>query len=153
MLAINHAATGAAIGLTISNPLLAVPLAIVSHFVLDAIPHYDPPGDETTRIRAKRFIWQLVIDTSFCVLLVCILALAKPKDWFLACVCAFLAASPDLLWIQKFIRLKQASQYKTKSLFLQFHKKIQWRTSPRLWPIEAIYFVLLLGTIFALLQA
>lgn len=143
MLAINHALTGAAIGLSISNPLIAAPLAVASHFALDSVPHYDPPGTEAERISAKRFIKQLVLDTSLCLLLVCILALTRPKDWLLACVCAFLAASPDLFWIPKFVQLKRTRKYKTSSLFLRFHKKIQWHTSPRLWVIEALYFMVL----------
>jgi len=41
MLIAPHVAVGAAIGLEINNPYLVVILAIISHFVLDMIPHYD----------------------------------------------------------------------------------------------------------------
>jgi len=43
MTATNHALTGAAIALSVKSPVLAIPLAFISHFLLDAIPHYNPP--------------------------------------------------------------------------------------------------------------
>jgi len=41
-----HFLTGAAIASGVKNPLLAVPLALLSHFVLDLIPHKDMVGDD-----------------------------------------------------------------------------------------------------------
>lgn len=41
-----HFLTGAAIAVAIDKPELAVPLALASHFVLDAIPHRDTIGEE-----------------------------------------------------------------------------------------------------------
>src|SRR5689334_22534603 len=40
MLVLPHVATGAAIGALVGDPFIAVPLAIASHFILDAIPHW-----------------------------------------------------------------------------------------------------------------
>lgn len=37
-----HAVVGAAIATAIPNPLISLPLAFVSHFVLDLIPHWNP---------------------------------------------------------------------------------------------------------------
>jgi len=37
-----HVAIGAAIAVNVGNPYLAVPLALLSHFVLDRIPHWNP---------------------------------------------------------------------------------------------------------------
>ncbi|OGM30167.1 hypothetical protein A2630_03030 [Candidatus Woesebacteria bacterium RIFCSPHIGHO2_01_FULL_44_10] len=37
-----HVAVGAAIATKIPNPLIAIPLAIGSHFILDRIPHWNP---------------------------------------------------------------------------------------------------------------
>lgn len=37
-----HVAVGAAIASKIPNPLISVPLALASHFVLDKIPHWNP---------------------------------------------------------------------------------------------------------------
>lgn len=35
-----HASVGAAIGVIVPNPLLVVPLAIASHYLLDTVPHW-----------------------------------------------------------------------------------------------------------------
>lgn len=44
MLLTPHAAVGIAIGSAIPDPKIAIPLAFLSHFVLDAIPHWDDIG-------------------------------------------------------------------------------------------------------------
>lgn len=41
MLSISHAVTGAFIATKIDSPYLAVPLIILSHYIEDAIPHWD----------------------------------------------------------------------------------------------------------------
>jgi hypothetical protein len=42
MLETPHVAVGAAIAAKIPNPFIAIPLAFASHFVLDAVPHWNP---------------------------------------------------------------------------------------------------------------
>jgi len=42
MITSTHLFIGAAIGKATGNLFLAIPLAFVSHFLLDAIPHYNP---------------------------------------------------------------------------------------------------------------
>lgn len=41
MLSISHAVTGAFIATKVSNPYLAIPLIILSHYLEDAVPHWD----------------------------------------------------------------------------------------------------------------
>lgn len=41
MLSISHAVTGAFIAVKIGNPVLAVPLILISHYLEDAVPHWD----------------------------------------------------------------------------------------------------------------
>jgi hypothetical protein len=41
MTATAHALVSAAIARAVPNPYLAIPLAITSHFIMDAIPHWD----------------------------------------------------------------------------------------------------------------
>jgi hypothetical protein len=41
MLSISHAATGAFIAVKIGNPILAIPLILLSHYLEDAVPHWD----------------------------------------------------------------------------------------------------------------
>jgi hypothetical protein len=42
MLETPHVAVGAAIATKVVNPVLAIPLAFASHFILDKIPHWNP---------------------------------------------------------------------------------------------------------------
>lgn len=37
-----HALVGAAIATAVPNPVIALPLALASHFVLDLVPHWNP---------------------------------------------------------------------------------------------------------------
>lgn len=142
MTATNHALTGALIGLTISNPVLALPLAFLSHFALDAIPHFDPPGNEKERLGAKSFPLQLLADATLCFLLVVALALSHPRHWLTAAISAFLATSPDLFWIPKFVAARRSGKLLANTnWFWRFHSWIQWRTSPKLIWVEVVWFV------------
>jgi len=142
MLAINHAFSGALLGLTVGEPWVAVPLAFLSHFAQDAVPHYDLPGDETARLRHTSFARQLVVDAVLCGILVLILALIRPKHWISAAICAFLATSPDLMWIRKFWQTRFKACESTNIFpWERFHTKIQWRTGRGLWWVEAMWFV------------
>ena len=96
MRSINHALAGAFIGLEISNPVVAVPVAFVSHYICDVIPHYGGGKPEREEINSNSFQVLLILDVCLCALLVLVLALYHPRHWILAAICAFVAASPDL---------------------------------------------------------
>jgi hypothetical protein len=144
----NHALTGAVIGLTIQDPLLAMPLAFLSHFACDAIPHYDPAfPDGPKRLESKEFIGvQLVAGPILCFALVLCLAIARPHHWITAAICAFLAASPDLFWAPRFFRTLKTHtdnrEYYMRNPFLRIHSLLQWKTGPKLWVVEAAWFVI-----------
>src|SRR6476469_9807431 len=100
MTATNHVLTGALIGLTVhSNPVLAIILALISHFVLDALPHY---GDEN-HIR-KKFIVVLSYDLLLASMILISLVVMRPMYWQLTIACAIAAACPDLMWFPMWIR-------------------------------------------------
>lgn len=52
MTATAHALVAAAIARAVPNPYLAIPLAITSHFIMDAIPHWDMGTDWRKRSKA-----------------------------------------------------------------------------------------------------
>jgi hypothetical protein len=138
----NHALTGALIGLSISNPLLALPLAFLSHFLCDAIPHYDrPEQDSALRIGSKRLFYELVVIGALgCFLVVLYLTLVQPMHWVSAAVCAFLAASPDLFWMPRFFHVRKTGKdIPLTNPFLRFHDWIQWKTGPKLIIVELIW--------------
>lgn len=137
MQAINHALTGAIIGLTVSRPVIAIPAAVVSHVVCDVIPHF---GGIPRWEKTKFFKIQLLIDASLCVLLVAVLFIAQPAHWFLASICAFAATAPDLLWARGYMHTLRGEQYKQNRLE-KFLSDIQWLERPIGALVEIVWFV------------
>jgi hypothetical protein len=144
MRAINHALTGAIIGLAVGEPLVAVPSALVSHFLCDMIPHYDgvQPGEENKLqwIRSKSFRYMLYADAALCVSLVMVLALRHPAHWQLAAVCAFIATSPDLLYIRRYLQIKARKSVRSSRL-VQWTIGIQWFQRPIGAVVEVAWFI------------
>lgn len=139
MTATNHALTGAIIGLTISQPVPAMILALLSHFVLDAIPHFklDKPDDEL--LKSTWFRNYLVVEAVVCFALVVLLFTASPNNWFIPAFCAFLAASPDLLSINKYLKTRRGLKHKP-NLYTQFASGIQWFQRPIGVVVEVAWF-------------
>lgn len=144
MVATNHALTGAIIGVAIGHPV-AMPIAFLSHFVLDAIPHF---GDDNKRIARASFVVQLLVDALLCGFLVLLLWRSGAANWFLAAACAFLAASPDFMWVPRFIRARNGQkESKPTNLVVRFHSWIQWFQRPIGATVEAAWFA---GAVFIL---
>src|SRR5450759_3362614 len=61
MTATGHAIIGTVIAAKIGNPALAIPIALGSHFVADAFPHWDT-GYHRGHKRKERFFIQSAID-------------------------------------------------------------------------------------------
>jgi hypothetical protein len=145
--AINHALTGSLIGLLVGEPAVAVPLAVVSHFVLDAIPHYDGLPDARPTLKAKKqwvstrtFRVLLCADALLCIALVVILAAREPNHWLLASICAFAAASPDFLSIN-FFRHSISRKPWQPGLYMKFVSFMQWFQRPIGAVVEVAWFI------------
>jgi len=138
MTATNHALTGALIGLSVHQPFLVLPLAFMSHFLLDALPHGEVAGGYSG---SSQFTQYLIIDASLCGLLVAVLVVNQPSSWLLASICAFLAASPDLMWAQGYLRARKGikTQLKPKYALARFHAWVQWYQRPLGWAVEAVW--------------
>jgi hypothetical protein len=99
MTATGHALIGAAIATKISNPLLALPLILVSHLLGDKLPHWDAMVNHNGRGQAE-IISQTVIDVllSFSLVLGIFVWYGKmdPAYMFIA---AFVSQLPDWLEI------------------------------------------------------
>jgi hypothetical protein len=139
MTAINHAMTGALIGLVSGQPVVAIPVAFISHFICDALPHYDsaPKG---ARVGQPSFRQYLLLEATLCVLWVVILGLLRPVHWQLAAVCAFVATSPDLLWINRYRAISRHRPWRP-NIFLRFTDRIQWFAQPIGAVVEVAWFV------------
>jgi hypothetical protein len=139
MTATNHALTGAIIGLAVGQPAIAVPAAFASHFVCDALPHYGSAKPDKT-IRSAGFRNYLVVEALLCFLVVLILAIARPPHWQLASLCAFLAASPDFFWINKYMTIRAGRTWHPNA-FSRFAVGIQWFQRPIGAVVEAAWFI------------
>lgn len=137
MTATNHAVTGAIIGLVVANPITAIVVALLSHFILDMIPHF---GSDKDFITSKKFRIMLAVDALLCVVLVVFLAWQQPAQWLLAAVCAFVATSPDFLWISMYRATKAGKKYTLKG-FNKFAADIQWFQRPIGGVVEAVWLV------------
>lgn len=71
MLSISHAVTGAFIAVKVGNPYLAIPLILASHYLEDAVPHWDAgtgmSSGKKTRLQA---IKHGIIDLIFAAVIV-----------------------------------------------------------------------------------
>lgn len=129
MRAINHALTGSLIGLSIGKPLIAIPLAFISHFICDVIPHYAGSLPDELQIKSRLFKALLIIDAVLCVSLVVLLAFTKPEHWLLAAITAFVATSPDFLFVQRFTAAQAGKNHQTGAV-VTFTRTIQWFQRP-----------------------
>lgn len=137
MRATNHALTGAIIGLTVQNPWVALPAAFLSHFVCDLIPHHDDPS---IPMGSKTEIRLLILDAFGAVIVASYLFALRPEHWFVACWAAFLATSPDLMWIPRFIqRVRTGKDIEPRNWLEKFHARIQRWASPRGAYVEAVW--------------
>ena len=152
MTATNHALTGTVIGLSISQPLLALPLAFASHFICDALPHFGLAsyGERTKKI--KTFHKILYVDAAILSIIIGIL-LWTGAGW-LAFACLVLAGSPDFVWAYRYIFKEDFGKkpFPPMNALSRFHSRIQW--SQTLMPgffIELVYGLVMIGLITKLL--
>ena len=61
MTATGHALIGTVIAAKVGNPVLAIPIALASHFIADALPHWDTGTNRKLKSRRTFFI-ESVID-------------------------------------------------------------------------------------------
>jgi hypothetical protein len=128
MRAINHAVTGAVLAVAIDKPIIVVPLALLSHFALDALPHFGQAHEDH---RSSGFLMFLLTDIALCGVLVLALLLARPDAWLLPALCAFLATSADFMWMPGYLRtLHGLPQRKSNSAVIRFHSWVQWYQRP-----------------------
>ena len=119
----NHLLTGAAIAKILPLPF-AIPLALVSHFILDALPHFGFKSYEERQKRQKLWLYVIALDLITAILLTAWLISSNHTKWLLVGMVAY---SPDLIWIYRFIvkeKFGKVAPHKG-NLFIQFHSGIQ----------------------------
>lgn len=129
MTAINHALTGTVVGLIVGQPLLAIPLAIGSHYICDALPHFGLNLSRTVKLKSNGFRNYLIAEALLCFVVVLTLGLLQPDHWLLAAICAFAAAAPDFLSINQYLTTRRGKKWKP-GLYNKFAGGIQWFERP-----------------------
>jgi hypothetical protein len=143
----NHVVTGALIATAVAQPAAAIPLALASHFVLDALPHYGDTNKSSWLNRNFKYI--LGVDLLLASIFLLGLVIAQPASWFLLALCGVVAVSPDLLWLPYFLADLKHEQ-KEHSKLAKLLKWIQWGERP--WGIY-LEIVVLVGLLAVFLQS
>lgn len=131
MLETPHAIIGASLATKIPNPLISLPLALGSHFVLDKIPHWNPHLNTETKRYGKvtrKTTAIVALDISFAfVSILFIASRATSEHQFVIIILgAFLGILPDLVEGPYFFL-----NWKSKLVerWIRFQKSIQVDTS------------------------
>lgn len=102
MLQTPHVVVGTAIAIKVGNPALAIPLALMSHFVLDRVPHWNP-HTYTEAIKyglpKKNTIVLTIIDIGIALILglwIASLFLPNYPTALIILTCAFASVAPDI---------------------------------------------------------
>lgn len=132
MTGLNHALTGITIAIVVKRPELALPLAFLSHFILDMTPH------SLMDIASKKtFRGYLIVEAVSMVTVTVVAMLLFPDQWFLIGLCAMLAFLPDMLW--PFYHNGSLREKRFFRPFYLFHQKIQWSETKRGFVFEGLY--------------
>ncbi len=121
MTATNHVITGMVVGAAVVNPIVAIPLALMAHFVLDALPHYGLGKHTDTK-----FLYVLSSDMGAAMALLIVVAALQPANWLLIIASGIACASPDLMWLPRWISELSGKKNKPMGPIRRFHAKIQW---------------------------
>lgn len=124
MISISHASLGAVIGLSVGNPYLALPTALLSHFVLDALPHFGFDGLPIREYFSRRLTYFVIAFELLGWALLLMLIWGSAWQVFL---CALLAVSPDFVWMYSFIFIEKLGKFKPSltGRISTFHNQIQ----------------------------
>ena len=140
----NHMMTGALVALVVKQPSLAIPLALISHFVIDAVPHYGygslPAGQ---RDKQKHFLGKQIADTYFALGLFWLVPflLRNHQASIITSLCMLVAFIPDAVWSFQYVRAQRQGSYQQWNWFTKFHKAIQWCERPWGIYVEIAWFV------------
>ena len=147
MTGLNHAATGALVAAAINRPALALPAALLSHFVADAIPHWNY---QTPKHIARRQTVMLA-DLALSLALLLVLALWVDANPYLVIIGGLLGILPDTMWLRHFITGRPSIHGSPKRLInriRQIHFWIQWSETSKGLIVEIVWFPLMIWLIF-----
>jgi hypothetical protein len=144
MTATNHAITGAVMAVIVKQPWLAIPLAFLSHFAMDTIPHFGiATKDVFARNKNRTFLKILISDCFAAAILLIIVPwlLHDNYQWWAIFLCMFACMSPDLVWGIHFYQEVKNKIELSKGWFSNFHKWVQWSETQKGAYVESIWFL------------
>ncbi len=121
MLETPHVALGAAIAVSIPNPLISIPLAFASHFILDMVPHWNPHINTEMKTYGKLTKPTLLIigvDLVLAIALTIFVAGTNPYIY----IAAFMSILPDIAEGPYFLF---GFRFKYLDVILRFQRSIQ----------------------------
>jgi hypothetical protein len=144
----NHVLTGAVIALVIKQPAIAIPVAFLSHFVLDVLPHFGIYEDDVVKRNANRlFRTVLSIDILLLITALSVVPWLVGQDvgvW-LVFSCMVAAVLPDAAWVPMFVREIKTKQWRpSHNHFINFHRSIQWFEKPQGLAVELLWIIMLI---------
>ena len=150
MTATNHAITAANMAL-VAQAWWILPVALLSHFALDALPHY---GEPTPEARAARFKTILTVDAIMLVMLTWLVIVTVHSQYiWLVLLCMFLAMLPDSVWAYRMYKERREGELPMRNPITNFHAHIQWGEREWGWIIEIGWFVAMLSIFAGLVVA
>lgn len=143
MLWLIHILIGMIIGVQFKSPWLIIPIAFLSHFVLDAIPHWDGNFDKK---KFKKTGKGTITDTDMIVKFLDIIGSLSVIIYFymqsdrnLMVLGAIMAILPDLSKVGYLTKLKNTKGYMH---YIMFHNNIQSEATMRNGlSIQAVFFI------------
>lgn len=124
MLETPHVLVGAAIATKIPNPLIAIPLALLSHFALEKIPHWNPHLNTETKKYGKltpQTMRIIVADTTIALIsgsIISTLVLPDRAHALTILLACFASALPDIVEAPYFL-------FKVRAKILEDYIKLQ----------------------------
>lgn len=132
--------------LTVQRPFLGIFLALMSHFLLDVLPHYGRKGETVIDWLRHRVTW-LVEGLNIIGIPLLVFLLWGQPWWVFAA--AGVAVAPDMVWIFRYFWYERYGVNAAKYALTRFHDKIQWGERPWGALVEVPFFLAVTGTVIA----
>lgn len=118
----NHLFAGAIIALSVQQPAFAIPLAFMSHFLMDAMPHYGYEGRDYGKAFKHKLTFVMESVNIVGVPLLFYLLWGQSIWVFVAAVAAL---SPDFMWVYRYFWFERKGLPAPGGALTKFHHDIQ----------------------------
>lgn len=142
MLLTNHTLTAVALTQFIASPIAIAPVALASHFAIDALPHFNHPK---WPFKSRQWLIVATIDNLVALGILGATLVLRPDQWLLTITAVFFACLPDLLFL-----LDIFFKRPVKNAFTRFHSRIQWSETLPGIVVEAIWAALMFFVILGI---